>query len=831
MKRKTRFDLPMLLRLFCAVVLWLPVTTAFAEKSPSDWLETFDTLNRQSPAHCSRPELPRIPHDTPSRAFVLEGLAAEVLDEPRAVYAQDPIAETLIVLALGADGCVHAGISGRNEPFDERSIPSIYPNTLIPGELGHQDPVAIIADAKSIRPWVYSMPASEFTRFSAGLWTWLGLYTGILTVLLMVGVAYARWQRKPVAYAYVIYAAALQFYQFQALGLGAAWLPFWPGPEHARLMQALGVIALIVGIGAVVLTFMKPRIWLRVVVIGGVSFSSVSLIWGIWSPFGYRLASVVLIIMALSIVISLIRDMRDAHGDMRWFAAGLAASVLGGGTQALAIVTDGAGLPGVASTAFPIGNLFEAICWVVALTLRFSAERRRLQDALRHDATHDSLTRLYNRGHMRARINEAIHYAQAHPGRVQGLLFVDLDGFKRVNDRMGHAVGDQVLEAVARALETLQLHSEAIGRLGGDEYAILIRRGLPWAVTLGDAESLVSQFRKALSVRGRPLAVGASVGVVAINQSHTGFDEVVRDADTALYVAKRRGGGRWIEFETQMRADAETRQRMREELTIALKEGQLSLHYQPILEFAELRPVGFEALLRWRHPRRGLLSASEFLTLAEECGLMRDIGQVVVNQVLGQIQLWQSEGRWCRGEFMSINLSPQELADKHLVKRLEDALERYHVDPGSLRMEIPERALVQDSAITRETVLGLVGLGTLVTVDNFGTGLSPITPLAEIGIDAIKLDAKVVSGIVHRGRSQNLARVAVNLGTDLGSLVVAEGIEAQDQFDMVQELGISYGQGQLFAGAMPGYEVMPWCNLWRLNPNNPGGGAVMTTQH
>ncbi len=802
--------------------------------SPEPWLKRYRALIEQAPVDCPPTAIPAIPAGIPSRAFPFEqpGVALDPAgaSEAQVIYSRDSVAERLIVLSADARGCVHTGLSGRAVAFDERSINSPLPNTLIPAALGLAPPVAIVADSKSIRPWVGILPESAFRNDSARAWIGLGAYTGVLSVLLMVGIGFALWQRSRMAVAYVLYICALQFYQLQAFGLGFAWLPFWPGPEHARLMQALAVALIVPGIAGVVVTFMRPRGVLRHVIIGGVALSTLGFAASAWNLDGYRIGAAVFALITVLVLALLVGRLRSAEPAMRWFAAGLSASMLGGGTQAVTVLNLGASLPGAASYAFLLGNLIESACWMIALALRFRADRLGMQHQLEYEANHDPLTGTFSRTALRQQIGDALASVKARTGQCFGLLHLNMDGFKQINDSLGHAASDQVLVAVARALEALNLPSDNIGRFGGDEFLILIRPGTHGSVTEGAAATVAARFKEPLLVDGRSVPIGASVGAVIVTNDYDDIDPIVEDANTALSVAKCAGGGRSVLFEPIMRRDAQRRARMRTELDAALNESQLVLHYQPVFDLDSMRPVGFEALLRWHHPDHGLLCAADFLPIAERCGLLSGLSAQVIDQAFRQVSAWQRAGLWRHGEYLSINISPQQLADERLLEQLDDAFKRYLVDPASIRIDLPDRALSQVPDLVRRILPRLVGRNLLVAIDDFGSGLSSLTLHSEFALDMIKLDARVVDGVAHLERSQNMARIAMRLADELGSLVSAEGIETVEQLSFLQSLGYRYGQGRLLAAPMPADEVAIWLDQWRPQPMLDGEPEASTSR-
>ncbi|MCF7984723.1 MAG: EAL domain-containing protein [Thiohalocapsa sp.] len=791
-------------------------------RTPAQWLDHYRDLSRQAPAHCAPVAFPRLPSATPAKAFAQTQFPGSTAETSLVVFSRDPLTERLIVLAQGADGCIHANVSGTLVPVAERAVTSPLPNSRIPGALGDTPPVAIVADSKSIRPWIGVVSEDEFLEMAARSWLWVGSYTGIITVLIILGLGFAVSRRSSLALAYVLFVCALQFYQLQSFGLGAAWLPFWPGPEYARIMQALGPALLMPALAAVILGFLSPRGLPRYLIVVGVGLGMAGFLSAVWTDAGYRLgAGITTLLAMLAFALLMSRLRRSDDSAVRWLAAGLLASMIGGGIQAASVALGGAGLPPISARALPIGNLIESVCWLIALSLRFRSEHRDIQRKLIRSAASDGLTGTFNRGHLYSLLTDALRYAKQHGTRRIGLLLIDLDDFRQLSGTLGHTRGDKVLIAAARALEDLKLDCEGIGRFGGDRYMILIGRNTHWPSAKGAAAAVVARFKEPIEVEGREERIGASVGLVAITAEYPDADAIIRDAETALMIAKRRGGGRYVPFEPHMRQDAEQRTRMRADLANALKQGELVLHYQPILEMETMRPLGFEAMLRWSHPRQGLLTGSDFLPVAERCGLMPAIGTRVVDLAFAQIRDWQHAGLWQQGLYVRINLSAQQLFDGGLLDQLDRALDRFPVDPGSIRIEIPESALASQEQLWTRVLPRLLGRGILLAADNFGTGLSGIAPLTKFEFDLIKLDPRIVDGVLHRGHSQNMARIAQMLGQELGSLVVAVGIDRVEQFEQLQTMGYKYGQGKLLSPPMPPEDVIAWLELQRREQQYP----------
>lgn len=434
---------------------------------------------------------------------------------------------------------------------------------------------------------------------------------------------------------------------------------------------------------------------------------------------------------------------------------------------------------------------------------------------LEYEATHDPLTGTHNRGHLLAAIQTALDLSRGHPGRSFGLLFIDLDGFKHINDSLGHAMGDRVLAVTARVLSELILKRRALGRFGGDELIVLIDGRNPRSATLGAATTIVERFRDPLEVDGRSVAVRASVGVIEVSAACRDADQIVADADIALYVAKAKGGGRYEEFKPSMRVEAEHRARLRGELQLALDLDLIDVHYQPVFDLAGLRPLGFEALLRWRHPQRGLLKPAQFLRLVEEMGLGADIGGRVIHKVFAQIHRWQQEDRWQPGWYVGINLFRQQLVDERVVGQVDEAFARWPIDRASIRIELAEALLSTHYELAVKALRQLRGCEVVAAIDDFGTGVSGLAVLRDLDVDTIKIDASLIEGIANVSRSQDLVRGILALGQELGCRVVAEGIETREQQVTLSALKCEYGQGFLLAEPMSAPRLVEWFALWQ----------------
>jgi diguanylate cyclase (GGDEF)-like protein len=444
----------------------------------------------------------------------------------------------------------------------------------------------------------------------------------------------------------------------------------------------------------------------------------------------------------------------------------------------------------------------------MANVLASAIDAKAALDDLRHNALHDALTGLPNRLLVLDRLQLALE--QAHAGGTQvAVLACDLDRFKVVNDGLGHAVGDEVLRLVADRLRLEVRPGDTVGRFGGDEFILVCPDVAEIDAVVAIADRLGGAFRQPLEVRGTELFVTSSIGIAFGDD--VGLDaaaDLLRDADAAMYRAKDRGRARYELFDDAMRDRASSRLRTELELRQALERDELVLHYQPVLDLATDAVVGVEALVRWQHPTRGLLPPDHFLGVANESGLIPELGAWVLGRAAKQAAAWDvSLGRaW----WVAINLAPRQLVDPLLVGRIDACLGGSGVDPSSLRVEITEEALIEDSGHAAAVLTALRDRGIGISVDDFGTGYSSLAYLKRLPVDALKLDRGFVAGVGEDGDDRVIAAAVVGMAQALGLRVVAEGVETEEQLHVLRAMGCDQAQGYLFARPMPADELEAW---------------------
>jgi diguanylate cyclase (GGDEF)-like protein len=419
-------------------------------------------------------------------------------------------------------------------------------------------------------------------------------------------------------------------------------------------------------------------------------------------------------------------------------------------------------------------------------------EQRRTEQEISRLARSDSLTGLPNRAMMRRTLDEGLRNAK-HSQRGCALLLIDLDRFKNVNDTFGHPSGDALLKQVAQRLSQVIAQHGQVGRLGGDEFKAVLPGTTDVALLERIATELIEEVSHPYMLEGHRVTIGASVGIAIGDPDRSCADSMVRNADLALYAAKAAGRGRHRFYEPSMHSNAANRQMLENDLRGAVERNELSVVYQPIVRAAGEEMAGFEALVRWQHPKRGLVSPTEFIPLAEESGLIGQLGEWVLVEALQAVRHWPDHLR------LAVNLSPIQFNDPSLVDLVAAALARSKVDPARLELEITEGVFLTDCDTTDSTFTRLKELGVRLVLDDFGTGYSSLGYLKKAPFDKIKIDRSFVRGAGSaENRNAAIIRAIVTLAESLGMETVAEGVETHDDLQLMRNLGVSEIQGYIF---------------------------------
>jgi diguanylate cyclase (GGDEF)-like protein/PAS domain S-box-containing protein len=440
------------------------------------------------------------------------------------------------------------------------------------------------------------------------------------------------------------------------------------------------------------------------------------------------------------------------------------------------------------SFAVEDARFLEAVAHVIAGAL----DRGANEEELRRRALEDPLTGLANRALLANQLEAELRHARRFGDRVCVLL-LDLDRFKVVNDTLGHTVGDALLRRVAARLSACVREEDLVARHGGDEFTVVCTRTATDHAITKLAAQLVESVLEPFEIDGHEVFISASVGVAVSEHGRETPEELLRDADTAMYRAKELGGGRFEAFDAALRCHLVERMAIEDGLRHAVEREQLELHYQPLIDLIDERVVGFEALVRWRHPERGLIAPGRFIPIAEQTGLIAAIGSWVLSRACAQL------GRWPEEIDASVNLSALQIHPK-LVIEVEQLLAEHAITPGRLVLEITE-SLVLDPSI-KPVIASLRGLGVQLALDDFGTGYSSLGSLQRFPLDLVKLDRTLIDTLTDE-RGIAVVRAAIELGQALGVQVIAEGIEDRTQLNTLRELGCPLGQGFLFAKPLP----------------------------
>jgi diguanylate cyclase (GGDEF)-like protein len=427
-------------------------------------------------------------------------------------------------------------------------------------------------------------------------------------------------------------------------------------------------------------------------------------------------------------------------------------------------------------------------------------ERRRTEARIAYMAHHDALTGLPNRTQYRQRIEELLALPRGADQKLSVLL-LDVDHFKEVNDSLGHGAGDALLEAVALRLRACTREVDLVARLGGDEFVVIQEPGLSALDASRLAGRIVQAIGEPFEIDGKRVLVSASVGIAVEPAVGASAELLLKYADMALYQAKANGRATWCFYEPEMDQKVQTRRALSADLRDALRLGQLELHYQPVIDLARDRVAGFEALLRWRHPERGLIPPTQFIPLAEETGLITVIGDWVLRQACLEATHWPEHVR------IAVNLSPRQFRGSDVALMVKAVLDQTGLAPGRLELEITESLLLQDADDVLAALRDLRALGVGVVLDDFGTGYASLSYLRKFPFSKLKIDQSFVRGMELRDDCVIIIEAVAAMAKRLGMMVTAEGIETEEQLAIIREAGCTLGQGYLFGRPAPSAEA------------------------
>lgn len=434
-------------------------------------------------------------------------------------------------------------------------------------------------------------------------------------------------------------------------------------------------------------------------------------------------------------------------------------------------------------------------------------EFKKQEEAVQHLAYHDPLTGLPNRLLFQDRIQHALERAKRDRYRL-ALFFLDLDRFKQINDTLGHNIGDMLLQNVANRIVGICRSEDTVARLGGDEFVVLME-GFKNSDTLAHiAKKIIESLSRTMELEGHTIQISTSIGIALYPDSDTHVIGLMKDADMAMYAAKQAGRGTYRFYDDAMNKETTEKMEMEMELRQAIENEELELYYQPKVMLDENRPYGAEALVRWRHPEKGLISPEFFIALAEETGLIEPIGNWVLETAFAQMQQWQDEG--CLPIVLSINVSAKQLKRTNLPEQILKLSKQYSVDLKNIELELTESAFMEDPAMATAILKKLKTLEISIAIDDFGTGYSSLSYLKNLPINIVKIDRSFIESIDSSEGDAELVSGIIAMTKALKKDTVAEGIETHDQLELLKKLECESGQGYLFAKPLPAKDFSEW---------------------
>ncbi len=436
-----------------------------------------------------------------------------------------------------------------------------------------------------------------------------------------------------------------------------------------------------------------------------------------------------------------------------------------------------------------------------------TTQRKLAEEQLIHEALHDALTGLPNRSLFIDRLGHRLKHKRREKDKLFAVLFLDLDRFKLINDSMGHGPGDELLVETARRLEKSVRPGDTVARLGGDEFAILLEDVTDSADAAVVADRIQVALKESVHVGGQEIVCSASIGIAMGMTGYEKAEDVLRDADTAMYRAKSLGRARAEVFDTTMHARAVVLLQMETELRQAIERGEFVAYYMPIVSLESGRIIGFEALVRWNHPQRGFVSPFDFINVAEEAGLIIAIDRWVLREACRQLKEWQGHFPDGGRLTVSVNLSGRQFRQSDLVDAVTGALKETGLSPSSLAVEITEGVLIDNAEAAGQMLRDLRKHGVQIYLDDFGTGYSSLSYLHRFPIDAVKIDRSFVSRMGAKREGHEIVRAIVTLAHNMGMRVVAEGVETQNQLGELRMLKCGFGQGYLFSKPVSAEEI------------------------
>jgi diguanylate cyclase (GGDEF)-like protein len=437
--------------------------------------------------------------------------------------------------------------------------------------------------------------------------------------------------------------------------------------------------------------------------------------------------------------------------------------------------------------------------------------RKTAEEQLLHDAFHDALTGLPNRALFRDRLQNAINRSRRMKDYLYAVMFFDVDRFKVINDSLGHAIGDALLVEISKRMRDCVRPGDTVARLGGDEFAVLLENISDVTDVKTVVERIQKEFVAAFLVEGNEIYVTQSIGIALELDRYEQPDQVLSDADIAMYAAKSKGKARYEIFDDGMHSNIVERLQMEADLRVAVeRKNEFILHYQPIIDVDTQQLVGFEALVRWQHPKRGLVSPLAFIPLAEETGLIHPLGEWILRESCMQLKQWQDRYHTSRPLKMSANVSSKQFLKEDFVDVLVDVLNETGVDPDTLAIEITESVIMEHIDVALTAMSRLRQIGVHIHIDDFGTGYSSLSYLNKFPVTALKIDRSFINSMSENDENREIVRTIISLAQSLNLHVIAEGVELLSQLSEIGAMECEFAQGYYFSRPLAAADLDAW---------------------
>ena len=426
-------------------------------------------------------------------------------------------------------------------------------------------------------------------------------------------------------------------------------------------------------------------------------------------------------------------------------------------------------------------------------------KRKKAEQQLLYDAFHDGLTGLANRALFIDHLQKTIERTKRDQNELFAVLFLDFDRFKVINDSLGHAEGDSLLKQIARRLESTLRTGDVVARLGGDEFTILLNKLAEPSVASRVAERIQESLQNPFQIGGGAIGISASIGIALNTTAHASADDMLRDADIAMYRAKARGKAQHQVFDPAMHEHAARQFQLEIEMRQALEREEFLLHYQPIIDLETHKIIGFESLVRWQHPTRGMIPPFEFIGAAEENNLILPLGKWVLHESCRQMRKWHEANPAAAHLSISVNLSSKQFLQPNLAERIAETLENTNLNPSCLKLEITESHIMDSTEKTVQAMSKLRSIGVELSLDDFGTGYSSLSYLHRLPVTNVKIDRSFINRMIESEENSEIVLTIIKLAKNLKMKVVAEGIETGQQIEQLKKLNCEFGQGYFFA--------------------------------